>query len=343
MRKFRELFLVFAILQVFLQGCRQDSDMAISPIAVWTKPAHFPEPFYDYINNPKSAEVFELGRRLFYDPIFSLDSTISCGSCHHQEIAFADYGSLSSGVHGRNTNRHSPALFNLAWHSAFMWDAGIIHIELMPVAPITDSSEMALPLNRLLTRLNRHPYYRSEFKRAMQKDSITDRSYLIALAQFMGALISDQAPYDQYVRGKRTLSLSESRGKVLFDTYCASCHVPPLFTDYTTRVNGSFKYSEDPGRYLVSLDEQDRGAYKVPTLRNVMVTAPYFHNGSQSTIDQVIDHYTSLDQSIGSLDPALKGTISLSVEDRADLIEFLHTLTDSTFITQKAFANPWKQ
>jgi cytochrome c peroxidase len=343
MNKLKAISIAFFGALILWGGCVREADSGMTGIADWKKPDHFPEPHYDYANNPKSKEVFELGRRLFYDPIFSVDSSISCASCHHQEIAFADFGALSTGVYGRQTKRHSPALFNLAWHTSFMWDAGIIHIELMPIAPITDSLEMALPLDRLLVRLNRHPYYRSEFKRVMQRDSITDRAYLIALAQFMGALISDQSPYDQYIRGERSLTEAELRGKNIFDSFCASCHVPPMFTDYSTKVNGSARYSSDPGRYTVSMLEQDRGAYKVPSLRNVMLTSPYFHNGSQLTLDHVLDHYASVGNNLESVDPLLNGGIQLNTAERADLIQFLKTLTDSTFIQQTAFSNPWKQ
>lgn len=329
------------VLFVF-SSCQKGGDLNNSHPAYWDIPRGFPEPVYSFKNNERDKDVFELGRELFYDPIFSLDSSISCGSCHIQAHAFSDTTQLSLGVHERIGKRNSPALFNLVWNSSFMWDGGINHIEVMPLAPITDSSEMAMPVRRVNDRLNANPHYRSRFKQVMQSDSISDRQYLLALSQFIGSLISDNSPYDQYQAGDTNALSSESlKGLELFKVTCAKCHSFPLFTDFSFRSNGTFIAGKDLGRATITELVSDYGLFKVPSLRNIALTGPYMHDGRFESLEEVLDHYRFGINGREDLDPTLAEGVVLTDEEAAQIIQFLHDLTDISFIQQPYFSNPW--
>ena len=332
--------ILICLLAVTIIACQRDDDQSDHP-ALWSKPIAFPEPHYSYDRNDKDVEVFELGRDLFYDPILSLDSTISCASCHHQSHAFSDTVALSRGVHGRVGVRNSPPLINLAWNTSFMWDGGVNHIEVFSVAPITDSAEMALPLARLGERLNSSPYYSQAFKRAMDSDSITDRQYLLALTQFMGALIANDSPYDRYVKGEHdAISTKAQEGLAVFNTFCQSCHQPPLFTDYSFRRNGTYREGGDMGRYLITLQEGDIGRFKVPTLRQISLTGPYMHDGRLESLQDVINHYRTVATEDALIDQALKGVDAMTDEEADALLSFLMTLTDDTLQENPYFSKP---
>lgn len=334
-----KFLLMLFTLMVF--SCQRDKKDVDHP-ALWKASSHFPDPFYTFHRNSKDIAVFELGRDLFYDPILSIDSTISCASCHHQSLAFSDSVKLSRGVLGRKGLRNSPPLINLVWNTSFMWDGGVNHIEVMPIAPITDSAEMALPLRRLGERLNSSNYYRSAFKVAMNTDSITDRQYLLALTQFMGALVADDSPYDQYLKGEtNALSENAQAGLLVFNRYCQSCHQPPLFTDYSFRRNGTFEPEGDQGRYLITLQPEDIGHFKVPTLRQIELTSPYMHDGRFQTLEEVVDHYRFSANDDLELDEDLLSVGNMTDDEAANLVEFLKSLTDKKLQDNPHFSNPF--
>lgn len=319
-----------------------------------TYPEHFPTPVYTFSHHPNHKAVFELGRELFYDPILSIDSSISCASCHHQSSAFSDSLPRSRGVRNQLSKRHSPALINLAWQPYFMWDGGINHIEVMPVAPITDHLEMDMPLQLLLERLNKNDYYVAKFKKLWQRDSIDDQILLWSLAKFTTSLVSANSKYDQYLQGKINLNEEELKGLNLFEMHCVTCHTPPLFTNFSFEKNTNTKNFSDSGRYLITRIPEDLGKFKVPTLRNIALTSPYMHDGRYGSLEEVIDHYISSslrNQQNSDLHSDLyKGNgqfyflndpLLLSLEDKKALISFLHTLTDEDFITNSSLSNPF--
>jgi cytochrome c peroxidase len=329
------LFCCFAFL---LYNCRQ-SDVDSAHPAFWTQPVHFPEPFYTFGDNNRSALVYELGRKLFYDPILSLDSTISCASCHLQAHGFSDTVDYSFGIRGRKGKRNSPALANLAWNPHFMLDGGINHIEVMPIAPITDSVEMAIPLKNLILRLNQNIPYKKQFEAAFQVDSISDQQLLWSLAQFLAGLISAESPYDIYIKseGKSPMSSKAMMGLHLFSKHCSSCHTPPLFTSYAFASNGT---GDDQGRFIITRDSADLEKYRIPSLRNIALSAPYMHDGRYSTLEEVLNHYSDTLKTINKVDQRLVGGIPLSQSDKEAIISFLHQLTDDSYIHNPLFARP---
>lgn len=305
-------------------------------------PPHFPPMHYTFENNPVSKVGVELGKKLFYDPRLSVDNTISCGSCHAQVHAFADHGTiLSLGVQGRPGMRNSPAMQNLAWHTSFMWDGGITHIEVMPLAPITDHAEMDFNMIELEARLNSDVTYRNLFKEAFANDSVTSANIFKALAQFMSMMISADSKYDRVMLGKSTFTASEQRGYEIFQTHCNSCHTEPLMTDFSFRNNGIAALdNNDDGRYRITLIEEDKGKFKVPSLRNVTLTHPYMHDGRIHSLRSILEMYSNGVPDHVNRDPLLAQGFALSEEDIDALHTFLYTLEDYTFLSDPLLAEP---
>lgn len=319
--------LLFGIL---FSGCKKDTANKYNQLVY---PSHFPEPHYNFKDNPYSYDGFLLGRKLFFDPILSVDNTVSCGTCHAPVHAFADHNiKLSLGVENRQGVRNSPAVFNMLWNKSFMWDGGINNIEVMPIAPITDHREMAETIENVVKKLNEHKEYPTLFKNAFKNDLVDSRNMLLALAQFMGSIISSNSKYDQYVLGKYTLSADEKAGLSLFRTHCESCHKEPLFTNYEFINNGIDSVFKDLGRKKVTDESADLGKFKVPTLRNIMLTYPYMHDGRFKNIDEVLNHYSNGVIESATLDNRLKNGISLEANEKKQIKAFLSTLNDFELI-----------
>lgn len=329
------------LLMLLLAACGKKQDVqAVDDGPV--RPAHFPAPYYNFGANTFSQAGFELGKRLFYDNRLSVNNTISCASCHKKEDAFADRGkAFSEGINGLYGKRNSPAIFNMAWNRSFMWDGGVTHIEVMPLAPLTNPVEMGETINGIVTKLNADPLYRVLFSQVFHKDSIDDQQMFRALAQYMANVVSAGAKYDRYIKGEEQFNESEKRGYLLFITHCESCHREPLFTGYTMENNGLDTVFSDIGRFRVSQDSSDLGKFKVPTLRNVEVTGPYMHDGRIATLQQVLNHYSDGVRNSPTLSAKLvrdgQPGLHLSEQEQADLIHFLHTLTDYTLLNNPEY------
>lgn len=334
----------FVLLTLTLSSCNpeEDDDPLNAPSLDFYVPTGFPQPVYSFSNNPISKNGFELGRKLFYDPILSRDSTISCGSCHQQFTAFAHADHrLSHGIDDQLGKRNSPGLFNMAWFPSFMWDGGVNHIEVQPLAPIANPVEMDEDIANITVKLQRVEAYRNLFKRAFGSDSITLQNTLLAMTQFMGRMISDNSAYDRYRLGNGQFNAAETRGLALFRANCSSCHAEPLMTDMQFRNNGlDSVFRKDAGRAHITQLPQDSGKFKVPSLRNVALTYPYMHDGRFQTLERVLDHYSSGIRNSPTLDPLLQQPISLSQQDKSDIIAFLNTLTDHAFISDSRFSEP---
>ncbi|MBK7812432.1 MAG: cytochrome-c peroxidase [Saprospiraceae bacterium] len=312
---------------------------------LWTgivKPAHFPEPFFKV---EVTKEGFELGRKLFYDPILSRDQTISCGGCHNQSSAFTHHGhDLSHGIDDLIGMRNSLPIQNLIWHNSFFWDGGVGHIDLISINPIENPVEMDLRFGQAIAKLNTDQNYREQFKSVYGSDSITGSLFLKSMTQFMSMLVSADSPYDQYLSGNsNALSAEEIEGMKIFESKCASCHSGVLQSDFAFRNNG---LQEEPfiddGRFLISQFEQDKGKFKVPSLRNVEYTYPYMHNGNKNSLEDVLHHYRFGIKKSSTLDSLLikngKLGIELTDEESSKIIQFLKTLSDPKFIRDKRFS-----
>lgn len=312
---------------------------------LFTKPAGWPDPVYDFSKNPLSQEKVELGRILFYDPILSRDSTISCASCHLSYTAFTHTDhDLSHGIEDRIGTRNSSALTNLAWSPYFMWDGAVNHLDMQALAPISHHDEMDFSINGVVERLNNNKRYNQLFSEAWLDDDITGEMFLKTISQFILTIVTANSKYDKVMRSEPGVKFSqqEERGLVLFRSKCESCHREPLFTDYSFQNNGLpvDPTLNDLGRMTVTKDPIDSLKFKVPSLRNIEYSDPYMHDGRFRKLKFVMRHYGYGMVEHKTLAPQLKGKIQLSPEDREDLIAFLLTLTDKEFLYNEDFSYP---
>jgi cytochrome c peroxidase len=274
----------------------------------------------------------ELGRHLFFDPALSASNAKSCATCHHPDLGFSNGAAVSPPRPGAPA-RNVPALWNVAYNRHLLWDGRSESLEAQAVAPLTLPNEMASTPQEIEARLRAIPAYVDRFDAAYGGDeqAVTFDNVTRALAAFQRTLLANNSPFDRFVAGDSgALTAQEQRGLALFfspDMACAECHQPPTFAHETFRVAGV--PSEDPGRAGVS-PTGVRGAFKVPTLRNVALSAPYMHNGSLATLEEVVQFYADgagRANGFPSVDPLLKG-FDLSEQDKADLVAFLNALTD---------------
>ena len=308
-------------------------------------PSNFPEPIYDIKSNPLTEEGFTLGRELFYDNLLSKDGTISCGSCHQQTAAFvqADHD-LSHGVEDRIGKRNALPIFNALYRKSFFWDGGVPKLDFVPVNPIENELEMDEKMDHVVAKINASEKYKVLFKQAFNVDKVSSKEILQALSQFMYSMISANSKYDHYKREEGIqLTTRELDGLIVFQNKCASCHSSDLFTDDSFRNNGlEGENVIDKGREDITLNSNDRAKFKVPSLRNVQLTAPYMHDGRFNSLEEVLDHYSHGVKYSKTLDPLLQKEnslgISLTTMDKLNLIAFLNTLTDTNFINNPIFS-----
>lgn len=299
-------------------------------------PEGWPAPRYTFENNPITRDGFALGRKLFYDTRLSRDGSLSCGSCHQQFAGFAHFDhQFSHGIGGVNGTRNAPALSNLAWQPDFMWDGAVHHLEVQPIAPLSNAVEMGGNLADVIATVQASADYPAEFEKVFGSPGIDSQRLLRALAQFTGTLISARSRYD---RGQ--LTAQETQGLAVFRQHCARCHAEPLFTDYSYRNNGLDAQPADAGRAVISGNAEDRGRFRVPSLRNVAVSAPYMHDGRFDTLEQVLAHYTQGIAVSATLDAQLAMPLQLDAEQRSALLQFLQALTDERFLHDVRFAEP---
>lgn len=306
-------------------------------------PLHFPEPFFLVPDTTPHEPVFMLGRALFYDPVLSADSSVSCATCHQPFAAFAHVDhALAHGIYSRIGIRNVPALQNLAWKKNFMWDGGVEHIDFQALRPITDTNEMAETLPRLLKKLNRSPSYTASFKKAFGDAEINFQRLLKAISRFTASLISGRSRYDEFLAGRALLSDAEQHGLRIIRAKCTPCHAEPLFTDNSFRNNGLRVDSTllDWGRYRITGIPEDRNKFQVPSLRHVSITFPYMHDGRFRKLKDVLQHYTQSSFPPGT-DPEVLKIGPLTDVERKDLIAFLLTLNDPAFLQNPRFANPF--
>jgi cytochrome c peroxidase len=312
------------------------------------------------VDNPLTKAKVLLGRMLFYDKNLSGDGTLACAGCHKQENAFSDINTFSVGIQGIQGSRQAMAIVNMAWNTnQFFWDGRSNLLRDQSIKPIQDPLEMHETLPNVIEKLDAQVLYKIQFAKAFGSNEITSEKISLALEAFLNTLVSGYSKYDQYLAGTASLSASELRGKNLFfqeynpgfpnlsGADCAHCHSGSNFENDQYMNNGLDEESliNDNGRMNVTMNMSDKGKFKVPTLRNVEVTFPYMHDGRFTTLEEVVNHYDHDIRTSNSLDQALLATQStglmLTAQDKIDLVNFLKTLTDQSFLKNPAFANPF--
>lgn len=375
MKKLVYIFILFGIFTL-ANSCDDDPDEPddtgmtdpLDSIYVQTPynleiPAGFPAPVIP-ADNELTEEGVLLGRMLFYDPILSGDSTMSCSTCHLQEKAFADPVAVSTGIDGISGTRNSMPLFNLAYglDTKFTWDGSRPSLEEQALEPIENPIELHQQIPDLMDRLKNHKDYPLLFRKAFNGE-MDSTDVAKALSQFMRSLISGNSRYDQVINQVPGVEPTEMEllGRNLFsletgvpgEAECIHCHGGILFSDFTFKNNGldeanSINEFPDPGQGGVNGNSGDYGKFKVPSLRNIALTAPYMHDGRFQTLEEVIDHYSSgihfsptLSNELGSEFTTGVNT-NMTDEQKEALIAFLEMLTDSTFINNEAYSNPFQ-
>jgi len=290
------------------------------------------------INNQKISTKVELGEKLFFDNILSLDKSISCASCHQPQFAFADNKAFSLGVGDSLGVRNTPSVMNMASRPFFFHDGRAPNLEAQAIMPVENPLEMNLPFNDAENRIKSNKEYFKLFSKIYQAEPNTS-NIVNALAEFQQSLESDgSAPHDLWINDIDTNALnpSQQRGREIFisDKFkCFECHFGPDFTGDEFRNIGLYDDNQllDKGRYEVTKDSNDLGKFKVPGLRNVALTAPYMHNGMMSTLEEVIDFYSNPYDFVKkpiNIDTLMIEPLNFSKKQKEDLINFLHSLTD---------------
>lgn len=294
-------------------------------------PAHFPAPVVPE-DNPITAAKVQLGKRLFEEVILSRDSSVSCKSCHKPKLAFADGLNLPRGVDDRRAFRNAPGLTNVMYQPYMFMDGGNPDLEAQIIAPIENPDEMDLNFARAVMRIQDHPEYPDIFMKVFG-EGVSASTLTKAIAAYERTILSYNSNFDKAIYGGEESALSDAgrRGYQLFqDLGCQNCHSGVLFTDFSFRNNGlKADYSADKGRARVTLKDEDVGKFKVPGLRNVSLTAPYMHDGSLETLEEVINHYAAGGKGHVNQSPLIKGFV-ISDAEKDDLIEFLQNLEDIT-------------
>ena len=365
MSKIKFIVLVFVAI-FWVLACKEDDDETLDPVIIeWDKTPYvldhgaLPQPQLP-ADNPLTEQGVQLGRMLFYETELSKDDSQACASCHRQPDGFSDSTRFSLGVDLLPGKRQAMPVFNLAWHSnEFFWDGRAQRLREQSLMPIQDPLEMDETLENVIAKLSNRQIYKDQFTRAFGSAEITSEKVSLALEQFMLSIVSSNSKYDKYLAGETALTASEERGRLLFETEynpffpdesgadCMHCHGGANFENDQYMNNGLDTDATmlDFGREDVTQNPSDRGKFKVPTLRNIALTAPYMHDGRFKTLEEVIDHYNTGIQASATTDPTVLNTkekgLLLSDQDKVDLIHFLETLTDDVFVNTAAYGTPF--
>jgi len=297
-------------------------------------PIYWPKPTYDFTKNQFSKEKVELGRKLFYDPIFSKNNKISCASCHSPYSSFAHIDhALSHGIDDSIGTRNAPVLINLAWQKYFMWDGSILNLDKQALTPISHPKEMGESMNHVITKLQQSNIYPTLFSKIYGDGLIKEDRVLKCITQFLLSLISCNSKYDSVMNLTTSFTKQEQNGYTLFKRNCAACHKEPFFTSNNFSKNELAINSSlmDFGRMNFTDDRKDSMLFKVPTLRNIEYSYPYMHDGRFAKLGDVLNHYASIKPSVHNAKELQKG-MKLSSNEKIDIIAFLLTLSDRKFI-----------
>lgn len=332
------IIFAFALMIALVASCKKEETEetpeplpeALTPYTL-NCPSYFPQLIIP-ADNQLTVEGVELGRKLYYDTILSNDGR-ACASCHTQQYAFS------------NPVPNSMSHVNLAWNNKFLWN-GLVEGKLEDIMTF----EVNVFFNTDVTKLNNSSTYPTLFKKVFNSNSITTQQVAYALAQFIRTQSSTNSKFDKYLRYETTLTSTEMNGFILYNTEkgdCFHCHSLGLFNDnaYHNNGNDSVFAGVNRGHYEVTGNANDMGKFKTPTLRNVELTAPYMHDGRFATLEDVIEHYNSGVKQSSTLDPIFSKPnhlfgLQLTTQEKSELLAFLKTLTDSTFINNPALAHP---
>ncbi|QGM45039.1 methanobactin export MATE transporter MbnM [Methylocystis heyeri] len=348
----------------------------------WNLPSYVPPPRVP-ADNPMSEAKFQLGRRLFYDKRLSGNGTLACSSCHLQERAFTDGRMTGTGSTGENTPRNPPSIVNSAWHGTYTWaNPALVTLESQMGNPLFGERPIEMGVNdknkaEIVARFRADADYAKRFREAFPEkaDPVSFETIVKAIAAFQRGVISFDSRYDQYLQGRIKLTEQEQRGHDLYfgeKAECHHCHGSVNLDDqfvhaktreaetpfhntglYDTDGKGAYPYP-NRGLFDITGDPEDMGKFRAPSLRNIAVTAPYMHDGTVATLEEVVDIYSrggrkietgpsAGDGAASPLKSSLIVKIDMTPQEKADLLAFLRTLTDETLLTSPRYSDPWKE
>lgn len=353
--------MISSLAVLFISACRKDPK--ISPATASPYFFEYPEIISEYLppiqvpsNNPMTIEGVDLGRKLFFDERLSANNTQSCGSCHIPSASFSDTVAFSIGIDGIAGTRNSMPIINLGWMNSLFWDGRATGAENQVFQPVNNPVELHSNWPEVSAKLQSDPLYPALFLQVFGTDVIDSVLVSRAISQFMRTLISANSPFDKYLlTGSSgwnavdelmayegfTIFMDETKGD------CFHCHgdsFNPLWTDNLFHNNGLDATFSDIGRGAITGNSFDNGKFKTPTLRNLVFTAPYMHDGRFNTLQEVINHYSQGLQPSSTIDPLMKhvstGGSQMNPGDKNKLLMFLISLSDSSFVTNPAFQDP---
>ncbi len=345
----------FALLSFSFLSTNENEKEFLTPYVFEYDTLRFHEPNIEE-NNPLTIEGITLGRLLFYDPILSIDSSISCGSCHKQAFSFSDGGNVySKGVKGKEGKRNTMALINLAWQTDFFWDGRAKTLEEVSFFPITDTLEMANDTNNIVHSINNHFHYPGLFFKAFPNEKITFNNVSKAIAQFLRTIhikgynnrffeminrINDN-------RQSKILEKEKSMDGLYYRTIntCGRCH-PGEGVGVTRFADNLNSNNELFSRFSVTKDSTDVNKFKIPSLINIKLTAPYMHDGKFLTIEEVVKHYETHLEDVYHKNPEFFQSVSIDDlklldYDKKKFAAFFELFTDSNIVTSKEYSNPF--
>ncbi len=364
----RFVTIISLLVSILVLSCQKDenpvpveSDLTSIPYNPISYTPQIPSTFPGMVqpeDNKMTVDGIELGRKLFYDPILSVDSTLSCSSCHNQSANFTDNLDFSFGVNQARTLRSSMSLVDIGYHQdGLFWDGRSATIEELSLLPIIDPLEMQNTWEKVESDLRSHPKYPADFRKAFgitQRADINRDLATKAIAQFLRSMVSSgNAKFDRFFRGEIGMTEQEIDGYLMFfdlrpgelpDAECGHCHAAPLFTTNEFFNNGitespDFNGFPDKGRGAITGDPTDNGKFKVPSLRNIVLSPPYMHDGRFQTLEEVIDHYNSGGKFSPNKHPLI-APLGMNEYQKEAILAFLHTLTDTTFLQNPAYSDP---
>ncbi|HTM90912.1 MAG TPA: cytochrome c peroxidase [Flavisolibacter sp.] len=323
-----------------LDSCKKHRPFSKGTPIPFVSPQGYPNPTYNFSGNPLTEEGFQLGKKLFFDGRLSSTGNVYCGSCHQPLAAFTTFEhDRSHGVNGNHTLRNAPGLFNLAWYPYFNQDGSANSLWKVYEDHITNPKEMGETITNVLNKLQQDADYKTMFRAAFGEETITKEKMFKALDQFVINLVSADSKYDKVTKGQASFTSQEQNGHAVFQNKCATCHSGILFTDFSFRNIG---LEIDPslndfGRMRVTGNPADSLRFRVPSLRNLDFTSYYFHDGRINFPRNVLKFYETGVNQGPTLDPLLTNGISLTPTEENNLIDFLRTLSDSTFLNNPRF------
>jgi len=356
--KYAIISLLF-LFTVIVVSCKKDNVAYQTTPYELQVPSHFPDMPIP-ADNPMTEEGVELGRKLFWEKKLSGDNTQSCGSCHSPQAAFSDPAQFSEGIDGIVGNRNAMALINLGWDNFFFWDGRTKTLEELVLQPVENPIEMHEDWSNAMAELSQDSEYRNMFYKAFGEEGMNKYTAAKAVAQFLRTMISGNSDFDIIYKKQNGLPTTPEEDAIyatlgnavggydLFQSLnggdCFHCHNGPLMRVQKFSNNGLDAVFTDIGRAEVTGDMGDAGKFKVPTLRNIELSAPYMHDGRFQTLDEVLDHYSHNIQISPTIDPLIEfanqGGVQLDQFEKDLVKAFLLTLTDESFINNPNFQDP---